>query len=475
MRKGSIAAPVILILIGALFLANNLRPEIPLMEFLGSYWPFLLIGWGIVRLLEIVYWAARGRPLPSSGISGGEWVLVVFISLIGSTMYAFHTNGWGPARFRVHGIEMFGESYDYSMDENKVAIGSAKRVIIENFRGNARITGSDDPEVRVSGRKTVRALSQEDANKIHEGTQLEVFNQGDTVMVRTNLNKSPQERYVHADLEITVPRGVTVQARGRYGDFEIKDIKGNVEVDSENAAIRMEDIGGNAKVNVRRSDVVRAVGVVGDFDLQGRGNDVQLENVQGQVSIDGSWGGELVFRNLSKPLRFQGSQADVNVHRIEGEVRMGRGFVTGETLAGPVVVRGHSKGCCDVRLNGFSSSLDVDVDRGDIELKPANPMPKINVQLENGNVELNIPSDAKFSLRAQVDKGELNNDFGDALRTSDEGRGGVLTGSVGEGAPITLASRRGSVTVRKADSDPPTAPLTPQPPRAPKPRRNMEE
>jgi hypothetical protein len=135
MRKGSIAAPVILILIGALFLANNLRPEIPLMEFLGRYWPFLLIGWGVVRLLEIVYWAARGRQLPSSGISGGEWVLVVFISLIGSTMYAFHSHGWGPARFRVHGIEMFGESYDYSVDERKVAIASAKRVVIENFRG----------------------------------------------------------------------------------------------------------------------------------------------------------------------------------------------------------------------------------------------------------------------------------------------------------------------------------------------------
>ena len=475
MRRGSIAAPVILILIGALFLANNLRPEIPLMEFLGRYWPFLLIGWGIVRLLEIVYWAARGRQLPATGISGGEWVLVVFISLIGSTMYAFHSNGWGPARFRVHGVEMFGESYDYSVDEKKVDIASAKRVIIENFRGNSRITGTDDPEVRVSGRKTVRSLSQEDANKIDEGTQLEVLNQGDTVLVRTNLNKSPQERYVHADIEIAVPKGVTVQARGRQGDFEIKDIRGNVEVDSENAGVRMEDIGGSAKVNLRRSDSVRAVGIAGDFDLQGRGNDVELENVQGQVSIDGSWGGELVFRNLAKPLRFQGSQADVQVQRIEGEVRVGRGFVTGETLAGPVVVRGHSKGCCDVRLSGFTSSLEVDVDGGDVELRPANPMPKMSVELENGNVELNIPSDAKFNLRAQVQKGELNNDFGDALKTSDEGRGGVLTGSVGDGAPITIMSRRGSISVRKADSEPPSAPLTPQPPRAPNPNRTTEE
>jgi DUF4097 and DUF4098 domain-containing protein YvlB len=310
---------------------------------------------------------------------------------------------------------------------------------------------------------------------VNEGTQLEVLNQGDTVMVRTNLNKSPQERYVHADLEIAVPKGVTVQARGRYGDFEIKDVKGNVEVDSENAGVRMEAIGGSAKVNVRRSDTVRAVGITGDFDLQGRGNDVEIENVQGQVSIDGSWGGELVFRNLAKPLRYQGQQADVHVQRIQGEVRVGRGFVTGETLAGPVVVRGHSKGCCDVRLNGFSSSLEVDVDRGDLELRPANPMPKIDVQLENGNVELAIPAAAKFNLRAQVQKGEVHNDFGDALRTSDEERGAVLTGGVGEGAPITVMNRRGSISVRKAEMAPPSSPLTPQPPPGPKPGRNGEE
>jgi hypothetical protein len=141
-----------------------------------------------------------------------------------------------------------------------------------------------------------------------------------------------------------------------------------------------------------------------------------------------------------------------------------------------VVVRGHGKGCCDVRLNGFSSSLEVDVDGGDVELRPSNPMPKINVELDNGSVELAIPSGAKFNLRAQVQKGEVNNDFGDALKSSDEGRGAILAGSVGEGAAITLLSRRGNISVRKSETEPSSAPLTPQPPRPPKkPGRDTEE
>ncbi len=101
MRRGSIVGPIILILVGLLFLANNLRPDVPMLEFFGQYWPFLLIGWGLVRLVEILIWAFRGKSLPAKGVSGGEWVLVVFLTIVGSGLYAFHSRmGWrGPYHF----------------------------------------------------------------------------------------------------------------------------------------------------------------------------------------------------------------------------------------------------------------------------------------------------------------------------------------------------------------------------------------
>jgi DUF4097 and DUF4098 domain-containing protein YvlB len=271
-------------------------------------------------------------------------------------------------------------------------------------------------------------------------------------------------------LEITVPRGVTVQARGRYGDFDVNDLKGGVEIESDNAGVRLQNIAGNVRVNVQRSDVVRATGIAGNVDLQGRGNDVELENVEGQVTIEGSWGGELQFRRLAKPLRFQGRQADFNVQRIDGEVRLGRGFAHAESVEGPVVLRGHNNGCCDVRFTDFSSSLQVEVERGDVELRPATPMPKIDVELRNGNVDLIIPQGAKFNLKARADKGELQNEYGDILTTTEDRRGGVITGSVGDGASITINNARGMVRVRKSDEVPPEAPLTPRPPQPPRPK-----
>ena len=77
MRRGSIIGPLILIGIGVLFLVRNIWPDIPVLEILSRYWPFLLIAWGGLRLIEILLWACPTKPIPRNGISGGEWVLIV--------------------------------------------------------------------------------------------------------------------------------------------------------------------------------------------------------------------------------------------------------------------------------------------------------------------------------------------------------------------------------------------------------------
>lgn len=466
MKRGSIVAPVILILLGALFLSNNLRPDVPLLEFLGRYWPFLLIGWGFIRLVEIVVWAVRGQTLPNSGVSGGEWVLAIFLSLVGTGLYEFHTHvGWPPGRIRMGGIEMFGEAFEFPIADKKVPAAKRSRVILENLRGHVRVTGKEIPDVEVRGRKTVRALHQKAAEQEDRITPLEVIEQPDAIVIRTNQNRAGQERYVTAELEIDVPLGMSIEARGRDGDFDISGV-GKVVVESARAGIRAENIGG-LRVNLGSSDVVRARNVKGEVDLQGRGNDVELENVEGQVTIDGSWGGDLQFRNLAKPLRYQGSQAELHMEKVNGEARLGRGFLTGEAVVGPIRLHGRNNGCCDVRLSEFSSTLDLDVRRGDIELQPSNPIQKMDVRLESGNVTLALPERAQFQLKAQVEKGEVENEFGPSLKATNEERGGLISGGVGDGARISIISQRGAIKIRKADGVPSMSPLTPQPPPRP--------
>ena len=88
MRRTSFVAPILLIAIGGLFLARNIYPEMPLLDWVSKYWPLILVGWGLLRIVEIVSWAASSKPLPARGISGGEWVLIVFLCLFGASLHA---------------------------------------------------------------------------------------------------------------------------------------------------------------------------------------------------------------------------------------------------------------------------------------------------------------------------------------------------------------------------------------------------
>src|SRR5258708_39291106 len=164
---------------------------------------------------------------------------------------------WGPGSFRIRGVEMFGEAFDYNLEEKRVACSRPPRILVENFRGNARVVGSDVSEVKVTGRKTVRAFNQADADSANQDSRLEVVNQGDLIVIRTNLDRSRGDRRVSADLEISVPKGATVEGRGRYGDFDISEVAGNVDITSDNAGGRVQNIGGNQHTDLRRSALER--------------------------------------------------------------------------------------------------------------------------------------------------------------------------------------------------------------------------
>ena len=61
-------------------------------------------------------------------------------------------------------------------------------------------------EIKITGRRTIRAYNKADADHANEQSSLEVVTQGDRVFVRTNLERVSAERQVSMDLEVTVPR-----------------------------------------------------------------------------------------------------------------------------------------------------------------------------------------------------------------------------------------------------------------------------
>jgi len=471
MRRGSVIGPLILIGIGALFLLRNLWPEIPLVELISRYWPFVLIAWGGIRLIEILLAAIMAKPLPRNGVSGGEWMLVFLISIVGATMYTAHNyTSWFPTSnaWRRMVVGGMGETYDYTLAPVEKPCAKNCRVLIESFRGNAKINGvTDATSVKASGQETIRSFQQADANKASEQTPLELIQQGDQIIVRTNQDKASDRTQPTADLEITVPAGSSVEAHGRYGDFDVQNVAGDVEVSSDNAGVRLENVGGNVRIDLGRSDVVRAVGVKGNVDLKGRGQDLELQDITGQVNVNATYVGQIQLRNLMKPLRYESSQTTLSAEKVPGQLHMNLGELTADNIVGPVRISGRSR---DVQLSNFSQSLDLTLDRGDVELRPGKTLPKMEVHSRSGDIELALPPGAKFDLRASTARGDAENDYGDPLKVEQYGHGQTISGGTGGGGPeLRLDTGRGSISVRKATAEDVTFPSIPSPPAPPKP------
>ena len=98
MRRHSLTGPLLLLLVGGLFLWRNLHPEAPVFDLVAEYWPFLLIAWGLIRLVEALISSREGW---RHGFTGGEVALVVLICIAGSGIWTAHHHGMRFNRWRI--------------------------------------------------------------------------------------------------------------------------------------------------------------------------------------------------------------------------------------------------------------------------------------------------------------------------------------------------------------------------------------
>ena len=117
-------------------------------------------------------------------------------------------------------------------------------------------------------------------------------------------------------------------------------------------------------------DLIRAMDVKGRIDLQGRGSDVELENIAGQVTISGSFSGTLNFKNLGRPLQFEGTRGtELSAQAVPGRISMDLGEFSANDIVGPIRLVTRAR---DIKLEQFTHSVEVETERGDIEMTRAN-------------------------------------------------------------------------------------------------------
>ncbi len=452
--RGSITGPIIIIALGVVFLIHALHPELRIFDFVAFYWPYLLILWGGLAFIEVTIRFLHGSVIPINGVSGGSWILIVLICLVGASMFELRQPGhwWSDTDWGRGFNEAFlGNDHEFTIEAMQRTIGRAPKVILENFRGDAKVTGADANQISISGHKSIRSMETAEAERANSQTPVEIIVRGNTVTVRCHQDVTGSRALVTSNLEISVPKGASLEATGTVGDFDVSSLEGDVDLSSGNAGVHVDDIGGNVKVDTRQSDVVRCTNIKGSVNLRGHGTDVEVTHAGREVNINGDYSGSVSLRELPQPVRVENLRTILSVQSVPGEIRLDRGSLNAENIVGPVKLTAHST---DVTIDGWQNGLDLAVDRGDIDLRPGRlPLSSMVVHTRSGNIELAIPETAKFQLTASTDHGDIDNEFGDTLKEQTSGSSAKLEGSIGSGPELNLTTQRGSITLRKASPE----------------------
>jgi Putative adhesin/Domain of unknown function (DUF5668) len=466
-RHRSFAGAIVLIIVGVVFLLGTMRvlSVSKLAHLFASYWPVLLILWGVIKLIE--HQQAQRQGVRASGIGAGGVFLVVLIVVFGLIANQLERVNWSGIRdqFGDDGDlpNIFGESYNFDDHLEQNFPGDASLKVIDNH-GAVNIHASDDNRITVVVRKRVSADNQDDANKYNEETKPTITATGSLITVDARV-EGAGDHPVETDLDISVPRKAAVTVNSRRGDVNVSGRSGNIDISTQHADTSVDEVNANVKVSQEKG-TLKIEQVSGDVHIDGRLNEVTVTDIKGSVQLDGEFQESIKLERIAKTVTFKSSRTDMELSRIGGSLDLDSDELHAEDVTGPLHLTTRSK---NIRLDGVSGDVRLQNDNGTVEVV-MHALGNVQIDNRNGEVQLSLPDKAGFRLDARTRGGEIQSDFAELTVNNDEHEA-KASGTVGNGSShIVLNNEHEGIEIRRASATPPTPPV---PPAAAKPAKAL--
>ena len=235
-RRRSFAGPVVLIILGIVFLLGNLHmlSWMRLGTLFAHYWPALLILWGVIKLVE--YQQAQRDGVPARGIGVGGFFLVILIVVFGLMATQASRFNWGEIRDNMNIDDsdldnLFGQTYNFDDHLEQDVPANATSLRINDDHGAVRISAANDNKITVVVRKRVGAESQNDADKYNKQAVPAITSLGNVIILDAHTQASG-DHSVQSDLDISIPRKMEVHITSRRGDVSVIGRDAEVEINS---------------------------------------------------------------------------------------------------------------------------------------------------------------------------------------------------------------------------------------------------
>jgi DUF4097 and DUF4098 domain-containing protein YvlB len=450
MHRPSIVGPVILLSFGiiALLITSGKLSAPYFWDWFIRWWPVLLVGVGLVSLLE--WFLDRGQPYRRKSGTFGIVLLIFILVGIGYSRAHYHLSdrGFGyiaPGEWQ----GLMGEEHDHDADSN-VAIPADASVQVQNARGDVTITGSGDSQVHVHAHQVVNSNSDNDANNTFPSLDPKITVNGKSVLVKVEGRPNG-----HADLTIELPEGASTDVTAGRGDVSVEGLKGASNVIANNGDVKLSSMGSSIHVHMSKGDF-SAHEIAGSVALDGHVSDVTISEVGGTLSMDGEFFGDTHLEEIASSLHFHSSRTDLDLARLAGELTMDSDDLHIGQAVGPLRIVTRSK---NIECSQISGDVHIENANGEVEVTAVEPLGNIQITNASEPVTLTLPPGAAFNISANTDGGDLNSDFSLNINGDDKRRS--ANGSVGKGGPkIEVSVRHGDISIKKGDmSMPPLPPL----------------
>jgi DUF4097 and DUF4098 domain-containing protein YvlB len=470
LRRSSILGPLVLITVGIVFLAvqTGHLQGYRLWEWYARFWPFLLVGAGVVMLLEWAYdqhvQSDSTQPPYRRRVGGGVFAILVILAFTGVVLSGARTDGHSRL---FNGLSINQDNWDEFMGDKHESdqtlaqafpVGAA--LVVNNPRGDVTISGtSDDNQIHVSVHKQVytRSDSEADAKAQRLSPNINVGGNNVTVSV-------PAIEGARADLTITLPATAATTVTANRGDVKITAIKSPVTITANHGDIELSAITGDITTRINNSGSnLSAHSVTGSLTVEGHSHDTTISDINGPLTLRGEFFGDAHFERIRGPLKFHTSRTDFQLARLDGQIDISSSAALSTSEAvGPLTLTTHSR---NITLDRVSGDVSVTNRNGSVDVTSAPPLSNVTVENRNGSVSVTVPEQSNFAYQFDATNGDIESDFPQVKSNSEDSRKNTVNGTIGKGGPLLrVTTSQGDVSLKKA-SIMPLPPIPPMPPK----------
>jgi len=454
MHRPSIVGPVLTITIGVVALlvtAGKLDSSL-FWDWFVRWWPMLLVGLGLVSLLE--WFLDRDQPYRRK--TNGFGIVLIVSILVGIAYSKGHWKNW-PSQIGVdEAPSWFGEDHERDADSTATVPANAS-VTVQIPRGDVTITGSGDNQLRVHAHQIVNTDSDGEADRTFPALDPKVTVNGNNVLVKVEGRNNGRVL-----LTIELPAGASTDVTAGRGDVSVDGLKGSTNVISGRGDVKVSSIGGSVHVHMTKGDF-SAHEIAGAVSLDGHLGDVTISEVSGRLSLDGDFFGDTHLEQIASTVHFHSSRTDLDLGKLAGDLTMDSDDLHVGQAVGPLRIVTRSK---NIDCSEISGDVHIENENGEVTVNAVEPLGNIQINNASDPVTLTLPPNSGFSINATTNGGDLNTDFSLNVTGGDEHRN--ANGTVGKGGPkIDVNVRHGDITIKKGDLNPPPMPPMPPMPKVP--------